>query len=104
METKLKLFFSVSCIFTDNNTETKYKLLSFLGLTKNEYKKIIFKLNKSKKIVYGYKIKYKCEKKNILYELKKKRKHEKLIEYNIFSFINEFHKQPTREKIEKYEI
>ena len=53
------------CIFTDNNTETKYKLLSFLGLKKNEYKKIIFKLNKSKKIVYGYKIKYKNEKKNI---------------------------------------
>jgi predicted nucleotidyltransferase len=53
------------CIFTDNDTETKYKLLSFLGLKKNEYKKIIFKLNKSKRIVYGYKIKYKNEKKNI---------------------------------------
>ena len=24
------------CIFTDNNTETKYKLISFLGLKKNE--------------------------------------------------------------------
>jgi predicted nucleotidyltransferase len=53
------------CIFTDNDTETKYKLLSFLGLKKNEYKKIIFKLNKSKRIVYGYKIKYKNEKKKI---------------------------------------
>ena len=40
-------------------------MLSFLVLKKNEYKKIIFKLNKSKRIVYGYKIKYKCEKKNI---------------------------------------
>lgn len=49
------------CIFTDNNTETKYKLISFLGLKKNEYKKIIFKLHKSKKMVYGYKIKYKNE-------------------------------------------
>ena len=49
------------CIFTDNNTETKYKLISFLGLKKNEYKKIIFKLHKSNKMVYGYKIKYKNE-------------------------------------------
>jgi predicted nucleotidyltransferase len=53
------------CIFTDNNTQTKYKLLSFLGLKKNEYKKIIFKLNKGKRIVYGYKIKYKCDKRKI---------------------------------------
>jgi hypothetical protein len=73
------------CIFTDNNTETKYKLLSFLGLTKNEYKKIIFKLNKSKKIVYGYKIKYKNEKKNINVEFaiyNNKDKHDILFEHN----------------------
>jgi predicted nucleotidyltransferase len=53
------------CIFTDNETETKYKLLSFLGLKKNEYKKIIFKLHKSGKLVYGYKIKYKNENKKL---------------------------------------
>ena len=31
------------CIFTNNNTETKYKLVSFLGLKKKEYKKIVLK-------------------------------------------------------------
>ena len=53
------------CIFTNNNTETKHKLLSFLGLKKNEYKKIVYKLQQSNKLVYGYKIKYKNEEKNI---------------------------------------
>jgi predicted nucleotidyltransferase len=53
------------CIFTNNNTETKYKMLSFLGLKKSEYKKIIYKLHQTGKLVYGYKVKYKNEKKNI---------------------------------------
>ena len=56
------------CIFTNNNTETKYKLLSFLGLKKSEYKKIVFKLHQTNKLVYGYKIKYKNEDKNIKVE------------------------------------
>ena len=41
------------CIFTNNNTETKYKMLSFLGLKKSEYKKIIYKLHQTGKLVYG---------------------------------------------------
>jgi predicted nucleotidyltransferase len=73
------------CIFTDNNTETKYKLISFLGLKKNEYKKIIFKLHKSKKMVYGYKIKYKNETTKINVEFSiynEKDKENVLIEHN----------------------
>jgi hypothetical protein len=73
------------CIFTDNNTETKYKLISFLGLKKNEYKKIIFKLHKSKKMVYGYKIKYKNEitKINVEFSIyNKKDKENVLTEHN----------------------
>lgn len=54
------------CIFTSNETETKYKLVSFLNIHKNDYKKTIFKLHKTNdRIVYGYKIKYKNSEKNI---------------------------------------
>jgi predicted nucleotidyltransferase len=76
------------CIFTNNNTETKYKLVSFLGLKKKEYKKIVLKLHQTNKLVYGYKIKYKNEQKNINVEFaiyNEKDKQEVLIEHNFKS-------------------
>jgi len=45
-------------IFTDNEKSTISKLAHFLGLNKNEFKKIVYRLHKSNKVIYGYKIKY----------------------------------------------
>jgi hypothetical protein len=45
-------------IFTDNEVSTIYKLQSFLGIKKYEFKKFIYRLHKSNIIVNGYKVKY----------------------------------------------
>lgn len=46
-------------IFTDNESSTIQKLCNFLHIKKNDFKKIIYKINN--KMVYGYKTKYKDE-------------------------------------------
>ena len=45
-------------IFTDNEASTIYKLQSFLGKKKYEFKKFIYRLHKSNIIVSGYKVNY----------------------------------------------
>ena len=46
-------------IFTDNMTSTISKMQHFFGVEQDKFKKIIYKLHKTDKIVYGYKFKYK---------------------------------------------
>lgn len=45
-------------IFTDNESSIINKLQNFLGVKKYEFKKFVYRLHKSKKMVYGHKIKY----------------------------------------------
>jgi hypothetical protein len=45
-------------IFTDNEDSTISKLQIFLGLQKYKFKKFVYRLHKTNKIVYGKKVKY----------------------------------------------
>jgi hypothetical protein len=53
-------------IFTDNIQSTINKMQSFLKLDKHSFKKFVYRLDKSNKIVHGYKIVYK-EPENFLF-------------------------------------
>jgi hypothetical protein len=53
------------CIFTDNMQTTKSKLASFLNISKKKFKKFIYNLHKTNKIVKGEKLEYTDEEKNI---------------------------------------
>jgi len=44
-------------LFTYNEPSTIIKLQNFLGLEKYKFKKFVYKLHKSKKMVYGHKVK-----------------------------------------------
>ena len=46
-------------IFTDNESSTISKMQHFLHLPKYEFKKVVYKLHKTNKVVYGHKVKYK---------------------------------------------
>ena len=46
------------CIFTDNMQTTKSKLASFLNISKKKFKKFIYNLHKTNKIVKGEKLEY----------------------------------------------
>lgn len=46
-------------IFTDNEDQTINYLMNFLGLKKYEFKKFVYKLHQTNKLVYGHKVKYK---------------------------------------------
>jgi predicted nucleotidyltransferase len=46
-------------IFTDNEYSTITKLMNFLNVKRNDFKKFIWKLNINNKLVYGNKIMYK---------------------------------------------
>jgi hypothetical protein len=46
-------------LFTDNMNSTISRLQHFLGTQKSEFKKFVYKLHKTNKVVFGYKIKYK---------------------------------------------
>jgi hypothetical protein len=48
-------------IFTDNEQSTISKIQNFVGVEKKEFKKFVYKLHKTNKIVYGYKVKYNDE-------------------------------------------
>jgi len=48
-------------IFTDNEMTTISQLQNFLGVKKYDFKKFVYKLHKTKKLVQGYKIEYKGE-------------------------------------------
>lgn len=45
-------------IFTDNEYSTITKLQNFIGVKRYEFKKFVYRLHKSNKVVYGKKIKY----------------------------------------------
>jgi len=45
-------------IFTDNEHSTLIKLQNLLGVDRSEFKKIIYRLQKTNKVVRGHKIKY----------------------------------------------
>ena len=45
-------------VFTDNESSTITKLQNFLGVQRYEFKKFIYKLHKSNKLVHGKKIEY----------------------------------------------
>jgi len=48
-------------IFTENENSTIIKLQHLLGLERNNFKKFVYKLHKTNKLVKGYKVKYKDE-------------------------------------------
>ena len=72
-------------VFTENMSSTIVKIQHFLNVKRNEFKKIIYKLNTSKKIVYGYKIKYDEPEHNFFTEISiypEKNKEDVLTEHN----------------------
>jgi hypothetical protein len=56
-------------IFTDNTNSTISKLQHFFGFKKGEIKKFVYKLHKTDKLVFGYKLKYKNPSKNFATEI-----------------------------------
>jgi predicted nucleotidyltransferase len=72
-------------IFTENESSTISKLQNFLGLQKAEFKKFVYKLHKTNKVVYGHKVKYKDEVNLFSVEISiynEKNKKDVLIEHN----------------------
>jgi len=72
-------------IFTDTESSTITKIQSFLGVQRHEFKKFVYKLHKTSKIVYGRKIKYDDPINNFSTEISiynEKDKNEVLIEHN----------------------
>jgi hypothetical protein len=56
-------------IFTDNEMSTISQIANFLEIKKNDFKKFIYNLHKTNKVVYGYKIKYKDPENNFSTEI-----------------------------------
>lgn len=56
-------------IFTDNESSTISKLQIFLGVEKYKFKKFLYKLHKTNKIVYGKKINYEDKDNNFSTEI-----------------------------------
>jgi hypothetical protein len=58
-----------AAIFTDNIESTIIKLQTFLNENRGNFKKFVYKLHQSDKVVYGYKIKYVPNNKDFIAEL-----------------------------------
>lgn len=56
-------------IFTDNEEQTKNYIMNFLGLKKYEFKKFVYRLHQTNKLVYGHKVKYKEPQNNFAAEI-----------------------------------
>jgi len=72
-------------LFTSNTQSTIVKLQNFLGVEKYKFKKFVYKLHKTKKVVYGYKVKYEDKTNNFVTEISiydEKDKDSVLIEHN----------------------
>jgi predicted nucleotidyltransferase len=72
-------------IFTDNVQSTIIKLQNFFGIEKYKFKRFVYKLHKTKKMVTGYKVKYEDPSNNFLTEISiydEKDKEYVLIEHN----------------------
>jgi predicted nucleotidyltransferase len=77
-------------LFTDNVNSTISKLQHFLGTKRDEFKKFVYKLHKTNKLVFGYKIKYKDLDKNFVTEISiydEKYKAEVILEHNSKSIL-----------------
>jgi predicted nucleotidyltransferase len=73
-------------IFTDNEDQTINYLMNFLGLKKYEFKKFVYKLHETNKLVYGHKVKYKEPHNNFAVEISiynENIKYEVLKEHNL---------------------
>ena len=73
-------------IFTDNEDQTINYLMNFLGLKKYEFKKFVYKLHQTNKLVYGHKVKYKEPHNNFSVEISiynENVKYEVLKEHNL---------------------
>ena len=72
-------------LFTDNSSSTIIKLQNFLGFEKYKFKKFVYKLHKTQKIVYGHKVKYDDPSNNFFTEMSiynEKYKDDVLLEHN----------------------
>jgi hypothetical protein len=72
-------------LFTDNESSTILKLQNFLGVERYKFKKFVYKLHKTQKIVYGYKVKYEDHSNNFFTEISiynEKYKNDVLLEHN----------------------
>lgn len=72
-------------LFTDNEQSTILKIQHFLGKQKTDFKKFIYRLHKSNKLVQGYKIKHKDYENNFNTEIaiyNEKYKDAVLLEHN----------------------
>lgn len=56
-------------IFTDNEEQTINYIMNFLGLKKYEFKKFVYRLHQTNKLVYGHKVKYKEQQNNFAVEI-----------------------------------
>lgn len=72
-------------LFTDNEQSTILKMQNLLNLQKYSFRRFVYKLNKTNKVVYGYKVKYDNLDKNFRSEISiynEKDKKNVLIEHN----------------------
>jgi hypothetical protein len=72
-------------LFSDNESSIIIKLQNFLGLEKYKFKKFVYKLHKTQKIVYGHKVKYEDPSNNFFTEMSiynEKYKDDVLLEHN----------------------
>ena len=77
-------------VFTDNESSTIIKLQNFLNVDRNKIHKFVYKLHKTNKVVYGYKVKYKRKLDNFSTEISiynEKYKKEVLLEHNSKMFL-----------------
>ena len=56
-------------IFTNNESSTIAKLQNFLGVKRYEFKKFVYSVGKSKKLIYGKKVKYEDPENNFSTEI-----------------------------------
>jgi hypothetical protein len=72
-------------LFTDNEQSTILKLQNFLGVKRYQFRRFVYKLHKTNKIVRGHKIKYVDKNNNFITEISiynEKDKNDVLIEHN----------------------
>lgn len=55
-------------IFTENEQSTILKMQQFLHLERHQFHKFVYRLEKSKKLVYGYKVKYQEKEQSLFVE------------------------------------
>jgi hypothetical protein len=72
-------------LFADNESSIMIKLQNFLGVEKYKFKKFVYRLHRSNKIIYGHKVKYEDPDNNFFTEISiynEKHKEFVLLEHN----------------------